>query len=171
VKKWQCCNLTHATVSCFLSNVPFNVSLPKLGRNWSILDKLWLKLLWNCLVFKRRWWAKKIQSNWRRKRIWKRSRSRKQCDSRQACGLSTAHNGQLTGLSSTHNRKETRLRFLTGTCRPVLGPVDNQRPTIGFRFSFQACLAFLSGGLWIELKFYSLKDVIVKIEGFRIVLD
>ena len=33
-------------------------------------------LLWNCLVFKRRWWPKKIYSSWRRKRTLKRSRSK-----------------------------------------------------------------------------------------------
>jgi len=57
--------------------------------------------------------------------------------------------------------------------RPVdspLGLVDNQTPKIGFRFSFQACSCFFSSGLQIELKFYSLKDVFLNIEGSRVVL-
>ena len=45
------------------------------------------------------------------------------------------------------------------------------RPKIIFRFSFWARLGFIYGGLRIKLKFYSLKNLFLKIEGSRIVLD
>jgi len=48
---------------------------------------------------------------------------------------------------------------------------SNKTPRNGFKFSFWACSDFLFGGLRIELKFYLLKDLFLKIEGSRIVLN
>ena len=41
----------------------------------------------------------------------------------------------------------------------------------GHMFSIRARLGFLFDGLQIELKFYSLKNLFLSIEGSRIVLD
>ena len=88
--------------------------------------------------------------------------------------MSTAHNELPTSL----NKEEIKIRFspCTKACRQ--GPVDyslrlldSQKPKTGFQFSFEARSDSFSAGLRIKFKFYSLKDVFLKIKRLRIILN
>ena len=77
-----------------------------------------------------------------------------------------------TCLSTTQNREETKARQAEGTVDTLahLSTAKDLESDSGF-LAFRAHSGFLSGWLWIELKFYSLKDLFLKIEGSRIILD
>jgi len=82
-----------------------------------------------------------------------------------------------TGLSTAHNREEARLRFSTSSrhCRQALsiGARACRQPEAQnqIQISFSGAFRFLSDRLRIELKFYSLKYLFLKIEGSRSVLN
>jgi len=120
--------------------------------------------LWNRLVFQKEMMIKEDPIKLEKKRTWKNIDQ----ENSVAVDRPVDHTQQRRNVDRIFDRQQALSK---GTCRQPLEPVDSQRPRIGFRFPFWARSVFLSGGLWIKLKFYSLKDLFLKIEGSRIVLD
>ena len=125
-------------------------------------------MLWNCLIFKRKWWSKKFNQDWRRK-SWKRSRSRKFYDDRQEWAVDSPANRtqKRRNMAQIFDRRQALpTGLLTGT-------QDCRQPEAQnwIKISFLSAFRFLLWWLRIELKFYLLKDAFLKIEGSKIVLD
>jgi len=80
------------------------------------------------------------------------------------------HTQQRRNVTQSVDRQQVLL-IDWHTCGQVLGPIYSQRSKIEFRFPFQAHSSFFSGKFRIKLKFYSLKDLFLKIKEFRIVVD
>ena len=109
-----------------------------------------------------------------KKRTWKRCRIMKIMW--RSIGLLTPHNERSTCLSTTHNRegsicqqKASIVNILAHmlTCAQICQQPETQNQ---IQVSFSGAFRFFSGGLQIELKFYSLKNLFINIEGFRIIL-
>jgi len=124
-----------------------------------------LPLLGYYLVFKKRWWSKKIQSHWRRKKT-RKKQIKKFCVA--VDGPSTAHKA----LSTTLNREEQRRTQLQIFDRPsslLIGACFSGL-SIGLRrlstirgpktwicFLFGHIQVFFSGGVRIRISSYSKK--------------
>ena len=90
---------------------------------------------------------------------------------RQSTGLLIAHRR----LSTTSNREEKVAQYVNRqqTLSTETGARVCRQPEVRIRFMFlfQTHSSFFSGGLRIELNFFSNEDLFLKFEGFKILLD
>jgi len=140
-------------------------------ENWPLyyysvifLEEVIPKVLGFYLIFKKRWWLKKIQLNWRRKKTWKRSKFRRKNGCRQACQLHLV--GCRHDLSIARYREEQAAQSVDRQ-----HPLSTERHTCrhaweGWRqplvksdsgFFFLTRSSFFSDGLRIKLNFYVMK--------------